>query len=162
MLGGLKAGKFDAIMAVPAWQFRAVDEGYGAPLYNISDAASWNKVFGGNIPASVIYVLDETIEANKELTQKYINAIYKSMQWLGSSAEDEIYKVVGPLMPRFPEELVKREISYYKQIWQYDGSFSETDFNNGAKVWFRDKTKIGTLAYSDVADMSYLAKAQKA
>lgn len=162
MLGGLKAGRFDAIMAVPAWQFRAVDEGYGAPLYDISDAASWKKVFGGNIPASVVYVLDDTIQANKELTRKYVNAMYKSMQWLGNSPEDEIYKVVGPLMPRFPEALVKREISYYKKIWQFDGSFPKSDFDNGAKVWFRSKTKIKKLAYDAVADMGYLAKAQKA
>jgi hypothetical protein len=29
MLGGLKAGKFDAIMAVPEWQSAAVSEGFG-------------------------------------------------------------------------------------------------------------------------------------
>ena len=31
MLGGLKAGKFDAIMAVPEWQAAAVEEGFGKP-----------------------------------------------------------------------------------------------------------------------------------
>jgi NitT/TauT family transport system substrate-binding protein len=162
MLGGLKAGKFDAIMAVPAWQFRAVDEGYGVPLYDISDAASWSKVFGGNIPATVVYVLQDVIEANPELTQKYVNALYKSMQWLGSSSTDEIYTVVGSLMPRFDEALVKREIDYYKKIWQADGSFPKADFETGAKVWFRPETKIAPLKYEDVADMSFLEKAQKA
>jgi hypothetical protein len=29
MLGGLKAGKFDAIMAVPEWQSAAIEEGFG-------------------------------------------------------------------------------------------------------------------------------------
>jgi len=37
MLGGLKAGKFDAIMAVPEWQGAAVEEGFGKPLYDIQD-----------------------------------------------------------------------------------------------------------------------------
>ena len=162
ILGGLKAGKFDAIMAVPAWQFRAQDEGYGASLYDISDKAAWDKVFGGKIPASVVYVLEETVKENPELAQKYVNALYKSMQWLGDSSEDEIFKVVGPLMPKFPEALVKREIAYYKQIWQYDASFPSEDFANGAKVWFREKTKIKPLDYGTVADMSFLDKAQKA
>ncbi len=162
ILGGLKAGKFDAIMAVPAWQFRAQDDGYGAPLYDISDKAAWDKVFGGKIPASVVYVLEETIKDNPELAQKYVNALYKSMQWLGSSSEEDIYKVVGPLMPKFPEALVKREIAYYKKIWQFDASFPAEDFGNGAKVWFREKTKIKPLEYGAVADMSFLEKAQKA
>jgi len=162
ILGGLQAGKFDAIMAVPAWFFRAEDEGYGKLLYDISDADSWTKVFGGNIPATVVYVLDGAITDNAETTQKYVNTIYKSMQWLGASSTDEIAEVVGPLMPKFAPDLVKREIEYYKKIWQYDGSFPEADFDNGAKVWFREKTKIETLGYDAVADMSFLANAQKA
>lgn len=162
MLGGLKAGKFDAIMAVPAWFFRAEDDGYGKLIYDISDGDSWTSVFGGKIPASVVYVLEDAVTENRELTQKYVNAIYKSMQWLGANPSDEIQKVVGPMMPRFPEELVKREIDYYKGIWQYDGSFAEADFQNGAKVWFRPATKIGELGYADIADMSFLENAKKA
>jgi NitT/TauT family transport system substrate-binding protein len=162
MLGGLQTAKFDAIMAVPAWMFRAEDDGYGKVIYDISDADSWSKVFAGNIPATVVYVLESAVTDNPELTQKYVNAIYKSMQWLGASSTAEIQEVVGPLMPNFAPELVAREIDYYKKIWQYDGSFPEADFNNGAKVWFREKTKIDQLAYADVADMSFLENAQKA
>ena len=36
MLGGLKTGKFDAIMAVPAWQFVAEDDGYGKAIYDVA------------------------------------------------------------------------------------------------------------------------------
>lgn len=162
ILGGLKAGKFDAIMAVPSWMFRAEDDGYGKVIYDISDADSWSKVFAGNIPATVVYVLQNTITDNAELTQKYVNAIYKSMQWLGASSTAGIQEVVGPLMPKFAPEAVAREIDYYKKIWQFDCSFTEADFDNGSKVWFREKTKIAPLAYADIADMSFLENAQKA
>lgn len=84
MLGGLQTGKFDAIIAVPAWYFRAEDDGYGKLLYDISDEPSWNKVFGGKIPATVVYVLEEAVTENADLTQKYVNGLYKSMQWLGA------------------------------------------------------------------------------
>ncbi len=162
MLGGLQTGKFDAIMAVPAWMFQAVDDGYGTLLYDTSDAESWQTVFGGNIPATVIYVLDDAITRNAETTQKYVNALFKSMQWLGASSTDEILGVVGPLMPNFAPELVKREIEYYSKIWQYDGSFPEADFDTGARVWFREQTKISALSYADVVDMSFLDNARKA
>ena len=162
ILGGLKAGKLDAIMAVPAWQFRAMDDGYGVPLYDISDKASWDKVFGGKLPASVVYVLEETLKDQPELAQKYVNAIAKAMKWLGEADAAEIYSVVGPFMPRFKEPLVMREIAYYKEIWQYDASFPKEDFANGAKVWFRKNTKIKPLEYEDVAERSSLNKAKSA
>ena len=162
MLGGLKTGKFDAIMAVPIWLFEAEDQGYGKTIYDITDEASWNKVFGGPIPATVVYVLDDTIAAEPELTQKYVATILKSMQWLGEASTDEIYAVIGPVMPGFDEATVKREIDYYKKIWQYDGAFPEAYFENGAKVWFREQTKIAELRYGEVADMRFLEGAQKA
>lgn len=162
MLGGLKTAKFDAIMAVPIWIFTAEDGGYGKLLYDITDAESWGRVFGGNIPATVVYVLEEAVTANAELTQKYVNAIYKAMQWLGEASTDDIYAAIGPEMPRFDEATVRREIEYYKKIWQYDGAFPEADFATGAKVWFREQTKIAPLDYAEVVDTSFLANAQKA
>ena len=162
LLGGLQTAKFDAVMAVPAWIYRAEDDGYGKLIYDTADKASWEKVFGGNIPATVVYVLDDTIAENKDATQKYVNAMYQSMQWLGSSSDQQIYDVVGPMMPGFQKDAVLREIAYYKKVWQFDGSFPEADFANGAKVWFREKTKIKPVKYADVTDMSFLANAAKA
>src|SRR2546422_5366281 len=60
MLGGLKAGKFDAIMAVPEWQFAAESEGVGRAIYDVLDARAWNRVFGGPLPLTGGYVLKGT------------------------------------------------------------------------------------------------------
>ncbi len=161
MLGGLKTGKFDAIMAVPIWIFTAEDGGYGRTIYDITDEESWNRVFGGPIPATVVYVLEDTVESEPELTGQYVSAILKSMQWLGEASTDEIYATIGPVMPRFDEATVRREIEYYRKIWQYDGAFPQNYFENGAGVWFREQTKIGALDYGEVADMRFLEDAQK-
>jgi ABC-type nitrate/sulfonate/bicarbonate transport system substrate-binding protein len=37
MLAGLKGAKFDAIMAVPEWQSKAVAQGFGQPIYDVQD-----------------------------------------------------------------------------------------------------------------------------
>ncbi len=115
MLGGLKAGKFDAIMAVPEWQAAAVEEGFGKPLYDIQDEKAWNRVFGGPIPVTVGYVLKETIEKSPDLVQAYVNACYRAQQWIRRAKDDEIDRPaleavhghlqarggagVGPLLP---------------------------------------------------------------
>ena len=65
------------------------------------------------------------------------------------------YSVTGP--PHF--EVIEPTPG---TIWRYDGGFSEADFGHGAKVWFREKTKIKPLGYGDVADMSFLQKAMNA
>ncbi len=161
MLGGLKTGRFDAIMAVPAWQFAAEDGGYGKAIYDVSDASIWNKTFGGKIPTTIVYVLNNAVTENAKITQKYINAMYHTMQWLKDHSVDDIYAAIGEdYMGRFKPKQAKREIAYYKRIWQYDGNIAEVDYNNGAKVWFRKGTKMKNLAYNDVVDMSFLNKAR--
>ncbi len=162
MLGGLKTEKFDAIMAVPAWQFAAEEGGYGQAIYDVANSSAWNKTFSGKIPASIVYVLENAIIDNSEITQKYITAMYHSMQWLKDNSTDQIYAAIGEeYMGRFKPERAKREIAYYKKIWQYDGSITEADFANGAKVWFREGTRMNRIAYKDVVDMSFLNNAKK-
>ena len=95
MLGGLKAGKFDAIMAVPEWQAAAVEEGFGKPHLRRPDEKAWNRVFGGPIPVTVGYVLKETIEKSPDLVQAYVNANYRAQQWIRQAKDDE---VVGPAL----------------------------------------------------------------
>jgi NitT/TauT family transport system substrate-binding protein len=90
MLGGLKAAKFDAIMAVPEWQFAAATEGFGQPIYDVLDEKAWNRVFGGPIPVTVGYALRETLEKSGDLVQAYVNACYSAQQWIRGARDEEI------------------------------------------------------------------------
>ncbi len=162
MLGGLKGERYDAIMAVPAWQFAAEDGGYGKAIYDVADAATWQQVFGGNIPTTVIYVLADTTEEQPKLTQQYVNAMYRGMRWLEKHSVEEIYAAIGPeYMGRFKPEQAKREIAYYKAMWNYSGDIAEADYANGGKVWFREGTKMIRQPYAKVVDLSFLKKAQQ-
>src|SRR5438309_1006559 len=97
MLGGLKAGKFDAIMAVPEWQFAAESEGFGRAIYDVLDAGAWHRVCGGPIPVTVGYVLKETVEKSPDLVQAYVNATYRAQQWIRRAQDEEIVD-----LPRAP------------------------------------------------------------
>src|SRR5262249_3987705 len=94
MLGGLKAGKFDAIMAVPEYQWGAEEEGFGRAIYDVLDVKAWNRVFGGPIPVTVGYALRETLEKSPDLAQAYVNACYRAQQWIRRAKDDEIVDVV--------------------------------------------------------------------
>src|SRR5262245_43706703 len=136
MLGGLKAGKFDAIMAVPEWQSAAVEEGFGRPIYDIQDERAWNRVFGGPIPVTVGYVLKETIEKSPDLVQGYVNANYRAQQWIRRAKDDEITDLLWkPYMDSFKREVVLESVRYYKTIFDWDFTIEEKDYDRGMKVW---------------------------
>jgi NitT/TauT family transport system substrate-binding protein len=160
MLGGLKAGKFDAIMAVPEWQSAAVEEGFGAPLYDIRDEKAWNRVFGGPIPVTVGYVLKETIEKSPDLVQAYVNACYRAQQWIRKAKDEEVTDLLWkPYMDTFKREVVLDSVRYYRTIFDWDFVIEERDYERGMKVWVPTAVEK-PIPYRQAVDMSFVKKAQ--
>ena len=136
MLGGLKAGKFDAIMAVPEWQWATEDEGFGKAIYDVQDEKAWNRVFGGPIPVTVGYTLKETIEKSPDLVQGYVNANWRAQQWIHQANDEEVVELLyKPYMDSFSREVVLRSVKYYRTIFDWDFLIEEKDYDNGTKVW---------------------------
>ena len=160
MLGGLKAAKFDAIMAVPEWQWAAEEEGFGKAIYDVQDETAWNRVFGGAIPVTVGYTLRETIEKSPDLVQAYVNAMYRAQQWIRRAKDEEVAELIHkPYMDTFSRDVVLRSIRYYKTIFDWDLAIEEKDYDNGLKVFIPiavDKP----LPFAKVVDMSFLKKAR--
>ena len=160
MLGGLKAGKFDAIMAVPEWQWAAEDEGFGKAIYDVQDERAWNRVFGGPIPVTVGYVLKETVEKSPDLVQAYVNANFRAQQWLQKAKDDEIAELLyRPYMDTFKREVVLRSIRYYKTIFDWDFLIEPSDYENGMKVWYPIAVEK-PIPYAQATDMAFVRKAQ--
>ena len=160
ILGGLKAGKFDAIMAVPEWQWAAQDEGFGAPIYDVLDEKAWDRVFGGPIPVTVGYVLKETVEKSPDLVQAYVNANYRAQQWIKGASDAQIADLLHkPYMDTFSRDVVLRSIKYYKTIFDWDFIIEPKDYENGMKVWVPLALEK-PIPYAQAVDMSFVKKAQ--
>src|SRR5882724_12217469 len=159
MLGGLKAGKFDAIMAVPEWQFAAESEGFGQPIYDVLDEKAWNRVFGGPIPVTVGYALRETLEKSPDAVQGYVNACYHAQQWIRRAKDEEIIELLHkPYMDTFKREDVLKSVRYYKTIFDWDFVIEPKDYDNGLKVFI--PTAIDKpIPYAKAVDMSFVKKA---
>jgi NitT/TauT family transport system substrate-binding protein len=160
MLGGLKAGKFDAIMAVPEWQWAAEEEGFGHAVYDVQDEKAWTRVFGGPIPVTVGYALRETVEKSPDLAQGYVNACYRAQQWIHRAKDDEIVELLHkPYMDTFSREVILRSVKYYKTIFDWDFMIDEASYANGLKVWVPlavDKP----VPYAKAVDMAFVKKAR--
>ncbi|HET7342643.1 MAG TPA: ABC transporter substrate-binding protein [Methylomirabilota bacterium] len=160
MLGGLKAGKFDAIMAVPEWQSKAMSEDFGRPIYDVRDEKAWNRVFGGAIPVTVGYALKETVEKSPELTQAYVTACYRAQQWIRKAKDDEIVDLLQkPYMSTYSREEIVESIRYYRTIFDWDFLVDEKDYDHGLKVWVPTALER-PIPYARAVDMSFVKKAQ--
>ena len=160
MLGGLKAGKFDAIMAVPEWQWAAEEEEFGKAIYDVQDEKAWTRVFGGPIPVTVGYALRETVEKSPDLAQGYVNACYRAQQWIHHAKDEDIVELLHrPYMDTFSRDVVLRSVKYYKTIFDWDFMIDETSYANGIKVWVPlavDKP----VPYAKAVDMALVKKAR--
>jgi NitT/TauT family transport system substrate-binding protein len=160
ILGGLKAGKFDAIMAVPEWQSAAVEGGFGRPIFDVADQAAWNRVFGGPIPVTVGYVLARTIEDSPDLVQSYVDACYRAQQWIRTVGEEEIVDLLWKrFMSTFEREVVLASVRYYRTILDWDFLIHDDDYARGTHVWVPLAVQR-PIPFADAVDMSFVRNAQ--
>jgi NitT/TauT family transport system substrate-binding protein len=160
MLGGLKAGKFDAIMAVPEWQWAAEEEGFGKAIYDVQDEKAWTRVFGGPIPVTVGFALRETVDRSPDLVQGYVNACYRAQQWIRRAKDEEIVELLyKPYMDTFSRDIVLRSVKYYRTIFDWDFTVDEKSYDNGTRVWVPlaiDKP----IPYAKAVEMAFVKKAR--
>jgi NitT/TauT family transport system substrate-binding protein len=162
MLGGLKAGKFDAIMAVPEWLWAAEDQGFGKPIYDVLDEKVWNQVFGGPLPVTVGYCLKDTVERMPEAVQGYVTACYRAQKWIQKAAEGEIVELLHrPYMDTFSKEEVLKSIRYYKGIFDWDFLVEEREYNEVLKIFLATRTLEKEIPFARAVDMSFVRKAHQ-
>jgi NitT/TauT family transport system substrate-binding protein len=160
MLGGLKAGKFDAIMAVPEWQWEAEKQEFGKVIYDVQDEKAWNRVFGGPIAVTVGFALKETLEKSPNEVQGYVNAVYRAQQWIRKAKDEEIVELLyKPYMDTFDREIVLRSVKYYKTIFDWDCVIAPKDYENATKV-FVPTALEKPVPYAKAVELSFLKKAQ--
>lgn len=162
MLGGLKAGKFDAIMAVPEWISAAEEQGFGKTMYSVLDEKVWTQVFGGNLPVTVGYCLKETIEREPATVQGYVTACYRAQKWVQKAPEGEILELLHkPYMDTFSREDVLKSIRYYRGIFDWDFLVEEKEYTQLLKIFLATKALEKEIPFAKAVDMSFVRKAHQ-
>jgi NitT/TauT family transport system substrate-binding protein len=162
MLGGLKAGKFDAIMAVPEWLWAAEDQGFGKPIYNVLDEKAWTQVFGGTLPVTVGYCLRETIEKDPAAVQGYVTACYRAQKWMENADDKEILELLHkPYLDTFSKDEVLKSIRYYKGIFDRDFLVEEKEYHAVLKLFLATKTLEKEISFQKAVDMSFVRTAHQ-
>jgi NitT/TauT family transport system substrate-binding protein len=162
LLTGLKAGKFDAIMAVPEWLWLAEDRGFGRSIYSVQEEKAWIQVFGGPLPVTVGYCLRETVEKMPDTVQGYVTACYRAQQWIQKAAEAEIADLLHrPYLDSFSKDELLRSIRYYRAIFDWDFVVEERDYNEMLKIFLASRTLGKEIPFAKGVEMSFVRKAHQ-
>ena len=161
MLGALKTGRVDAVMANSLIYFATQDEKLGKPAFNSVDEQIWRKMFGDTFPGQVCFALTDQIKADPALTQGFVNAIYRALQHIKKETPQGLVKLVQPqFMGNFKPDVAAREIEFLKPLYSYTGEITEKQFAAASKIWFSEGTKVKPQTYKDMVDTSFLDKAR--
>lgn len=163
ILGGLSTGQFDAIAAMPNIRMVAENRKWGQVVFDVGDTEAWNRAYGGPVPSTVAFTLQSTIDREPEMVQAYVNAMYRSLQWLKNASKEDIYDAVAKLyLGDFSEETIRNEIAFLEPLHSYSGDVDEEQFANLAPILFRDMTAMKAVSYEDAVNSRFLEAAKEA
>jgi len=86
----------------------------------------------GKLPYTVFMAKQSFIKQNKELIQKFTNAVHRAQIWVQTASLDEVTDAVLPYFEDTDREIVKRVIERYRNQGSYaeDPIIDEAEWNN--------------------------------
>jgi NitT/TauT family transport system substrate-binding protein len=162
MMGSLKTKQVDVLVSSQSLLNDAVEQGWGAMLFDGTDEAIWNKYIGGKIPVTGHFTLQSTIDKDPAKMQAFITALWRASQWIKAHSPDEIYDVIEPYVGSTSRGANILEITALKKVADYEGTIDAEGFARGGKVWFREMTGIKPLTIADVVSPGFTEAARKA
>lgn len=115
----------------------------------------------GEIPYTAYFAKQSYINENKEIIQKFINAVYKGQKWIMSHSTEEAADVLMPQFADTDKEILMTVIDRYKEIdvWNTDPVLTKDSFDRLQDVM----TMAGELSkkadYDALIDNSFAKKA---
>src|SRR5438552_698959 len=167
MMGAVKTKQAAATMATVSMIDKAKDEGWGVPLFDVTDQASWARIFGGDLPGVCCYVLEETARKRADVLQAFVNGMVKGADFVNTQSAEAIAEVIyADYLSGFPRDAVVKAIKIYKnQWWNPTNVVSKDSYDRllgimGGGRQYSDE-ELRKVPYEAGVDMSFVRKARK-
>lgn len=89
-VGAIQKGEIDAIANIDPVMAKLQAEGQIVLIAETRTTAGITKVFGGPLPAAVLYMKRDFVEKNPNTVQALVNAFYKTLKWLEKATPDQV------------------------------------------------------------------------
>lgn len=166
MMGAVKSGTVDACMATVSMMNKAREEGWGIPIFDVTEAEAWNRVFGGDITGVCCWVLRESISSSPAQIQVLVNGLVKGTDFVKDHSAQEIAEVLyGDYLSHFPRPAVIDGINVYKKTWNYTNLVTKEVYDRLISVMGDGRQysneELATYPYEKGVDMSFVKKARR-
>lgn len=120
-------------------------------------------VAGGNIPFTAYAAKKSFIEKNKDLIQRFTNAIYKGQQFVNEKTPEEIAKAIEPAFPDSDLDLLTQVAARYKEqgSWPTHPGLKEEDFEHLQDIMEMADELDKRAPYSELITNEFAEKATK-
>jgi len=166
MLGAIKTKQVGATMATMSMVQQARQEGFGVPILDIANEASWNEAFGGDVPGAGIYVLRDSIQKRPEHIQAVVNGLVKAQDFMNSNTPEAITDLVyADYLSSFQRDaIVSTLATYQKSVWLKDNIITPEAYARLLEIMGGDRqfpdAELKKAPYDQVVDMSFVRKAR--
>jgi len=160
MLGAVKAKSVDGCIATFPMVERAVEEGWGVPIFQVGKDADWNVAFKGDLPGTGLFVLQDTVR------ERLVAGLVRASDFLKSSSAEAIADVIqADYLPGTPKASLISGINQYKSVWNYDNDYSAESYASllnvmGSGRMYPTADLMEKAKYADAVDMSFVRKAR--
>lgn len=154
MTAAFTAGTGDYVTAFEPAASLMEQEGQGYIVASVGESA-------GDIPYTAYFAKKSFLAENRDLVQRFTNALYKGQQWVATHSAEEIATVVAGQFPDADAGLLKKAVERYQSIgaWNTTPFMTEESFNRLQQVMTEAGELDKTADYSAVTDMSFATKA---
>jgi sulfonate transport system substrate-binding protein len=165
MMGAVKSGTVDGCMATVSMINKAREEGWGKPLFDVTETQAWNKVFGGDITGVCCWVLRETLDGHRDEVQVLVDGVVKGTDFVKAHSAEEITDVLyKDYLGHFPRQAVINGINVYKKTWNYNNLVTKEVYDRLIGVMGDGRqypnAELATYPYEKGVDMSFVKKAR--
>ena len=154
MAGAFTGGHGDYVTLFEPTASMLEKEGRGYVLASIGKES-------GEIPYTAYFAKKSYIEENKELIQKFTNAVYKGQQWVKEHTPEEIAEVIKPSFPDADEDILIKVAQRYKEndAWCSDPIMKKEAFELLQEVMKEAGELTKEVPFEEIVDNEFAKKA---
>lgn len=156
MAGAFTGGEGDYVTLFEPTATMLEKEGKGYVLASVG-------MESGEIPYTAYFAKKSYIEKNKDIIQRFTNAIYKGQQWVEQHTPKEIAEVIRPSFPDTDLEILEAVAQRYKEIdaWCKDPIMTEEALNRLQDVMEEAGELKNRAPHDKIVDNSFARKAME-
>jgi len=142
-VAALQKGEIDAISNVDPVISRLEAEGQVSLLADSRTEKGTDDIFGGPVPAAVLYARKDFIDANPETVQRLVNAFVGALHWINAAGPEKVTEAVPKAMWLGDKDLYIRSVAASLPTYSRTGVISESGMEASLRVMQFDPAIAG-------------------